>query len=692
MIDTVRLGWDIVESFMLAESIDSPRAIVVYAGRFQPFHAGHYSAYKNLVDKFGRDNVYIATSNVGNEISPFSFDEKQKIMHNMFNIPKDKIVQVKSPYKPVEILNKLPENTPFITAVSSKDANRLGGKYFSPYKSGEKLEPYKEKGYTVVVPELKLDINGKNISGTAIRDMFKNPNMSLDAKKGLFKKIYGKYNPAIFDMVNQRLSGKTDTSTQSISLDNRKITNPETDRKILVKTALSYPMEHPAHMLANKLIRSYNADVKEEVKMISRLAFLNEGGAAGHMSHPFEDMNLTFGDLKQIVNMGLEGHLNVEAEVTEKLDGQNIMVSYRDDKGVIFARNKSQVSHFGASALSVSGIEAMFAGRGDLSKAFSLAAKDLESAINSLSKDQKERIFNNGSHFISVEILYPDTTNVIPYGQNMLVLHGSIEFDGNGNEIGYDKQVAGVLAQAIKSINKDVQNIFQIRGPVLVNLPKSKDFSKRKTYYLSKISSLEKEFNLSDSSPVVKYHEEWWSRFIDNAGNRYKYPIPNNVKMGLLKRWAYDDKSYGIRNLEQDIGKLPTQNKKTNHIDFLNWAKDFDKTDKQRQQKENLKPFELLFLQLGAEILSNATGLLSVIPNADGIRRELDAASKRIGNSSDPKNIEKLSSQLEKLNSIGLDKIIPSEGIVFSYKGKVYKLTGTFASINQILGIVKYGK
>ena len=56
--------------------------------------------------------------------------------------------------------------------------------------------------------------------------------------------------------------------------------------------------------------------------------------------------------------------------------------------------------------------------------------------------------------------------------------------------------------------------------------------------------------------------------------------------------------------------------------------------------------------------------------------------------SNDPKKIEKLKLELRRLNSIGgVDKIVPSEGIVFTYNGHIMKLTGTFASVNQLLGI-----
>ena len=79
--------------------------IVVYGGRFQPFHKGHYAAYQNLVSQFGSANVYIATSNdTSTDKSPFTFNEKKEIATKMFGVPSTKFVQVNNPYRPVEIL------------------------------------------------------------------------------------------------------------------------------------------------------------------------------------------------------------------------------------------------------------------------------------------------------------------------------------------------------------------------------------------------------------------------------------------------------------------------------------------------------------------------------------------------------------------------------------------------------------
>lgn len=53
---------------------------------------------------------------------------------------------------------------------------------------------------------------------------------------------------------------------------------------------------------------------------------LNEGGAAGHMKHPYEDNNLSFKDLKNMIDRSLSGQLHVEKKVTEKcLDGESVL-------------------------------------------------------------------------------------------------------------------------------------------------------------------------------------------------------------------------------------------------------------------------------------------------------------------------------------------------------------------------------
>ena len=109
--------------------------------------------------------------------------------------------------------------------------------------------------------------------------------------------------------------------------------------------------------------------------------------------------------------------------------------------------------------------------------------------------------------------------------------------------------------------------------------------------------------------------------------------------------------------------------------------------------KENMKPFETLFFEVGAEILKNVQGFIAANPDkaVQGINKKLTAAISDVRKGGDLKKLNKLKAQLEKLDAIGGTKaIVPSEGIVFKYKGKTYKFTGAFAPVNQITGLVSF--
>ena len=123
------------------------------------------------------------------------------------------------------------------------------------------------------------------------------------------------------------------------------------------------------------------------------------------------------------------------------------------------------------------------------------------------------------------------------------------------------------------------------------------------------------------------------------------------------------------------------------------WVLSFDKNDHAKQVKENMKPFEELFFGVGAEILKNVKGFMAANPNkaVQGIRKKLNAAISNVKAAGDKKKLNTLKLQLDKLKKIGgVDSIVPSEGIVFKYKGKTYKFTGAFAPINQIAGLISF--
>ena len=405
---------------------------------------------------------------------------------------------------------------------------------------------------------------------------------------------------------------------------------------------------------------------------INESKLLMEGGAYGHMSHPFDtDINLTFGQLKDIVNRALEGTLEF---TREKTDGQALAISWRDGR-LVAARNKGHLKNRGENALDIKGVSDKFQGRGGLSDAYNFAMKDLSNAIKSLSDKQRDKIFKQGACFMNLEVIYPTSVNVIPYGQALLVFHGTMEYNEEGVAIGENGEAARILAGMIKQVNKDVQDNYTIQGPPVVKLPKSTDLSKKRSKYSSQISKLQKEFGLKDTDGVADYHQAWWEQWVDKNSPS---TLDNKTKMGLVKRWAFMDKGFRL-------DKSNISDEKT-----LEWAKKTDKDDQKKIGKQNLMKFEQIFLGLGAEVLEFTSSALTVNPDkaVRDMKKRIDQTIKDVKKSGDPKKIEKLKLELGRLNSIGgAKKIVPNEGIVFLYNGNTFKLTGTFASVNQILGI-----
>ena len=121
----------------------------------------------------------------------------------------------------------------------------------------------------------------------------------------------------------------------------------------------------------------------------------------------------------------------------------------------------------------------------------------------------------------------------------------------------------------------------------------------------------------------------------------------------------------------------------------------FDKEDSKKKYKENVEPFEDIFLELGSIVLKNASQFLAVAPDKETqrLRNEILNAADNIKKLGTAQQIEKIGYELTRLERIGgISSIVPTEGIVFRYKGKTYKLTGAFAAINQLLGVIKYGR
>jgi len=403
-----------------------------------------------------------------------------------------------------------------------------------------------------------------------------------------------------------------------------------------------------------------------------------EGIASGHMSHPFEDNNLTFGDFKELIDKSLNGNLALERDIGEKVDGQNLLITWKDNK-LKAARNKTQRK----DPIGISQVMDMFKGRGEIRNAFVYAMQDLDKAISALPVNKREDLFNNGKNFMNLEILYPQNRNVINYDISAIQFHTLNQYDINGNIIGSSKEGAYILKKMIDDANQSVQKRFKIIEPNVLKINKNKDFSIKKLYFLNKLIKLQNKFNLKDINTLGDYHYAWWQNFISQMSKNYI--LPNNLLIILINRWAFMDKSYSLTKIKKEI-----KDEK-----FLMWILNFDKNDHKKQLKVNILPFENLFLELGSEVLKNIHGFLAGNPDKviQDLRNDIAKIIKQLRLNGDITQLEKMNTQLEKIKTLGgFKNIIPAEGIVFQFKGKLYKYSALFSPLNQIMGIMRYSR
>jgi len=193
---------DLFESYIAEDGL---QLVVLYPGRFQPFHLGHGEVFRSLQSKFGRDSVYIATSNkVEPPKSPFNFSDKTVFM-NAAGIASDRIIEVVNPYKlPEPQFN--PANTIFIAAVGAPDRDRLrpdsvkkdgNPGYFKTFESLDKCTTADKHGYVIIANERQkvIIINGQQVDvshGTPARAAWNSVRDNPKLRSEYLLQMYGR--------------------------------------------------------------------------------------------------------------------------------------------------------------------------------------------------------------------------------------------------------------------------------------------------------------------------------------------------------------------------------------------------------------------------------------------------------------------------------------------------------------------
>ncbi len=405
------------------------------------------------------------------------------------------------------------------------------------------------------------------------------------------------------------------------------------------------------------------------------------GGVAGHMDHLYDNPDLTFAKMKEIMNAASDGKLDAE----EKVDGQNLFLSYSVSEGKAKgARNKGNLKSGGLDA---SGLAKKFFGRGGLEKAFSGGFSAFEKAAESLSQEEKIRIFGPDTNiWYNAEVMDPGTegdpddpgsTNVIKYDSKTLKIHDSGHFAFN-KESGEKEPIPEGSLETLDAAYDRMQNSlsghnFSIARRAKLQLEKIEDksFLNQATARIDQALSQE---NLSDDSTVQDYS---YSRIVNGIDSE----IPNTLKEEIAKYLLKMPGNLGLRAIKKG---LPAEDLRDLN-DIISRKKTI--------LRQAILPIEMAVHDFTVEILKGLKSVFIANNDAEVIRLK-EALAEAVNDITekgpeDPEAMEIMQFHLNKIKDFS-NITTPVEAVVFDYDGHTYKFAGNYAPLNQILGMYRY--
>ena len=401
-----------------------------------------------------------------------------------------------------------------------------------------------------------------------------------------------------------------------------------------------------------------------------------EGGVAGHLAHLYDNRGLTFEKLAEILTAASKGEL----VGTEKTDGFNIYLGFKNGEAKA-ARNKGDMKKGGMNAVDLAMRE--FAGGPEIKKVYVDAFSAFEAAVASLSDEEKLAIFGpEGEIFYNSEIMGPGASNVVNYDSNIITIHGSghKRYDEET-----DKVVSADADEASKALDKVVDRFEQaIQG---------KNFNVQRTAFVN-LQKLEGGYDLKIALEKIKkaglqgdmtVQDFLAEKLLEDTNEKFP-SLSDDIKQQIVNRITKVEGAPtltqiyrglgGDKNLKEQVRNYVQTGNKT--ISKLIWP-----------IEDAIHDFAVAMLEgmESAYVLDNPKELAR-------LKKEVQTAIKSIQAYQGPGQEmahEILAKQLRKIKH--LDNITSvAEGFVFEYDGQLYKFTGNFAPINQILGLFRFGR
>ena len=387
------------------------------------------------------------------------------------------------------------------------------------------------------------------------------------------------------------------------------------------------------------------------------------GGAQKHMLHPYDNLDLSFGDWFEIASI-----LYFGGDFDEKFDGINITWRYNSEtKKIHIARNWG---HARNNAPTLDDYEKEMQSHP--------AKAQMTAAINALRKLEPIIGYFDFSMFnckwwFNMEYISPDNPQSIKYDHEALIIHNVttlIESDEVSNKP-YMKVLDGILD--LDGITGLLQYAgINISHKSKVSLPK--DYRK---YYFEWIDSMH---------CILKVH----GLGLKDTIKEYVYRCvvkESNIPWHKARKLA--DNVTGIEKHNITSIREGNTNEEIKRINHIGLSKNRLKTI-----NRHMKPFKSLWDEFGAKRLEGISS--SMVDNyescIDRLQRcmEFNKHILKTKYYDTHRNVwDALQLDIARFENLDV-AAVAIEGIVINYGGYKYKLTGAFPSINRICGAARY--
>ncbi len=407
------------------------------------------------------------------------------------------------------------------------------------------------------------------------------------------------------------------------------------------------------------------------------------GGVAGHLNHLYDDRSMSFNKMMEIIDTASAGKLSVE----EKVDGQNLFISWSNKRGeALAARNKGNIKQKGMTASELSN---KFAGRGAIQKVYDEAFDTFAAAVEKLSPEVRQSIFGPDANiWYNVEVMSPDNPNVLIYDRNYLKIHSAghkMRDEETGAPENYDaSENVAILDKNIDALQKAAagKNYKIVRNATLELQALSSD--KAASEAKQKIVDALRQVGLSEDATVGDY----LSVRLRNMIKSQTTELDDDKISELVGRLLKVDGALKLNQIKK--GMTSDQREIISKLT--------DKLVEKMMMADAIRPIEEANHDFAVEMLQGLESLFMVSPKEE-VKRLRSVVSKSVSELEQmatdgeisAEDMDFLRVQLNKIK--GLDKISTSiEGVVFQIDGNLYKFTGNFAPVNQIVGMLKYGR